>query len=308
MHKSMARHLTSRREFFKRSALVAGAILATSSLPAATLEKAGKRSAIDLVPLGAKNKGVKICRLGFGTGSKGGSIQRALGQEGFTRLLRYAYDQGITYIDTAQNYKTHEMVREAIKGLPREKLFIQTKMWGVPEKPGDMLDRFRQELNVDYFDSVLCHCATTHNWDEERKRVMDAFLEAQSKGIVKVKGVSCHGLAGLTRATEVDWVDVHLVRVNPQCAYVDGEGSKMNQSGKDITPVMKEVKSMSAKGRGIIGMKIIGNGDFVNAEDREKSIRFAMAQKEVNAVVIGFKSTQEIDEVIERINRALAEV
>jgi predicted aldo/keto reductase-like oxidoreductase len=65
---------------------------------------------------------------------------------------------------------------------------------------------------------------------------------------------------------------------------------------------------MHAKGHGVIGMKIIGNGQFVKAEDREKSIRFAMACKEIDAVVIGFTSTQQIDEALERMNRALKEV
>jgi len=54
-------------------------------------------------------------------------------------------------------------------------------------------------------------------------------------------------------------------------------------------------------------MKIIGNGEFINAEDREKSIRFAMARPELDAVVIGFKSRAEIDEAIQRMNHALAE-
>ena len=65
---------------------------------------------------------------------------------------------------------------------------------------------------------------------------------------------------------------------------------------------------MHAKGRGVIGMKIIGNGQFVNAEDREKSIRFAMACREIGAVVIGFTKKEQIDEAIERMNRALKEV
>ncbi len=63
---------------------------------------------------------------------------------------------------------------------------------------------------------------------------------------------------------------------------------------------------MHAKNRGVIGMKICGNGDFVNPEDREKSIRFAMSRPELSAVVIGFKSPAEIDEAIMRINNALA--
>ena len=64
---------------------------------------------------------------------------------------------------------------------------------------------------------------------------------------------------------------------------------------------------MRAKDRGVIGMKIIGNGDFTNPEDRERSIRYAMARPELNAIVIGFKSTDEIDEAVTRVNAALAD-
>jgi len=75
----------------------------------------------------------------------------------------------------------------------------------------------------------------------------------------------------------------------------------------EVSPVVTQLKAMRAKGRGVIGMKIIGNGEFVKAEDREKSIRFAMSLPEIDSVVIGFKNRDEIDEAIKRINGALAE-
>jgi hypothetical protein len=101
---------------------------------------------------------------------------------------------------------------------------------------------------------------------------------------------------------------VHLVRVNPQGAHMDGENEEVwdNQT-HEPAPVLAELKTMRAKGRGVIGMKIIGNGDFTKPEDREKSIRFAMSRPELDAVVIGFKNTAEIDEAIRRMNQALAE-
>jgi predicted aldo/keto reductase-like oxidoreductase len=296
-------HIT-RRRFLETTASFAGAVLLP---PKDLLAAERKRTAVDQVTLG--KTGIKLSRLGIGTGSNSGSVQRALGRDGFNRLIRYAYDSGITYIDTAESYHTHDYIRDAIKGLPREKLFIQTKMPGAPEKPLESLDRYRQELGVDYLDTVLSHYATTNDWDEKRKRVLDALEEAKEKKIIRAHGVSCHGLPALTRATQVNWVDVHLVRLNPQGRHIDGPSYEWNANGYENTlpEVTNEIKAMRAQGRGIIGMKIIGNGDFRKPEDREKSIRYAMHCGLLDAVVIGFASTQEIDEAIERINRALAE-
>lgn len=301
----MTRHQLTRRQFIARTAAIAGAtLLSPALLPGAS---PGKRTAVDQVALG--NTGLKLSRLGIGTGTNSGKVQRDLGREGFNRQIRYAYDQGVTYIDTAESYQTHEFIREAIKGLPREKLFIQTKMPGVPEKPLEVLDRYRRELGVEYLDSVLSHYATTDNWDDQRRRVLDALEEAKQKKIIRAHGVSCHGLPALRRSTLVDWVDVHLVRLNPQGRHVDGPTEKWNPGVNETTvpEVVREIKAMRAKGRGIIGMKLIGNGEFTRAEDREQSIRYAMQCGLLDAVVIGFASTAEIDEAIERMNRALAE-
>jgi aryl-alcohol dehydrogenase-like predicted oxidoreductase len=296
----------TRREFIKSTAALAGAAF-LSSCATEPSAKVQIPTATDQVALG--NTGLKLSRLGFGTGSRGGSIQRALGADEFNRLIRYAYDQGITYIDTAENYRTHPMVAEAIKGLPRERLFIQSKMPGVPEKPLEVLDRYRRELGVDYIDSVLTHCAVTPGWEGERRRVLDALEEAKAKKIIRAHGVSCHTLPALTKAAQSDWVDVNLVRVNPQGAHIDTPAEEWNaESNSSYLPlVLKQIKVMRENGHGVIGMKIIGNGDFTRPEDREKSIRFTIQSGLVDAVVIGFKSTDEIDEAILRINNALAE-
>ena len=297
----------SRREFIKGTAALAGAGL-LSSCNNSLLSMGRKQTAVDQVTLG--KTGLKLSRLGIGTGSKGGSIQRALGADGFNRLIRYAYDQGITYIDTAQNYKTHTMVREAIKGLPREKLFIQSKMPGVPKNPMEVLDRYRKELGVDYIDSLLCHCMVKNNWEDAHKRVMDIFQEAKDKKIIRAHGVSCHSLPATTKAAELDWVDVNLVRINPQGMHMDTPAETWNavSNSNHVPDVIKQIKIMKQNRHGIIGMKIIGNGDFTNAEDREKSIRFTMQSGLVDAVVIGFKNTAEIDEAILRINNALDDI
>ena len=302
----MSERVITRRRFLHGSATLAGSLLLSTAVLAAAPAKRVP-TAIDQVKLG--KTGLKLSRLGMGTGSIGGSIQRALGQEEFTKLIRHGYDQGITYIDTAEMYRTHEMVREAIKGLPREKLFIQTKMPGGAEKPLERIDRYRKELGIDYIDSLLTHCAVTKNWDEERKRFLDAFEEAKQKGIIRAHGVSCHALPALTKAAEMKWCDVHLVRINPQGAHVDTPAEKWNAKSDEshVAGVMEQIGIMKKKKHGIIGMKLIGNGDFKNFEDRKRSIEFAMQCGLLDAAVIGFKSTAEIDEAIKLMNAALAE-
>jgi predicted aldo/keto reductase-like oxidoreductase len=305
MKKSSFGSVMNRREFVQKSATIAGAVVLASRWQTHAASSPG--AAADWVPLGSK-QGLKIPRLGIGTGSVGGSIQRNLGQEGFTRLIRHAYDQGVRYIDTADAYKTHVMIREAIKGIPRETLFIQTKMPIRAEmiaNPLAALDRYRQELGVDYVDNLLIHCATKGTWVQDLKSVMDAFDEAQAKGWIRAKGVSCHGLAPLRAATGNKWIEVQLARINPQGRYVDGDSPQVMAPDGNVPEAMKEIHSMHRSGRGIIAMKLVGNGDFTNPEDREKAIQYAVTCGCVDAMVVGFKSPAEVDEAVERLDRAL---
>lgn len=299
----------NRRQFIRTSAAAAGAALTSQFwFPKSFAATAAKRTAVDQVPLG--NTGIKLSRLGIGTGSNNGFVQTSGGKEQFIKLIHYAHERGVTYVDTAQSYATFPWIGDAIKGLPREKVFIQSK---VPDRPTDVLatiDRHRKTFNTDYIDSLLIHCMTRGNWTDadQWKRVMDAFDEAKEKKWILSKGVSCHSLPALKAATASDWNQVHLVRINPQGKHMDTRSGAWNgEVTSEINPVVEEIKSMHAKGRGVIGMKIFGNGDFKERSDREKSIRYAMKFKEIDAIVIGFSKPEEVDEAIEMMNTALAE-
>jgi predicted aldo/keto reductase-like oxidoreductase len=295
----------SRRQFLGTSAALAGAVL-FNPLELVSADKP-KRTAADQVALG--KTGLKCSRLGFGSGSNSGNVQRALGQEAFNKLIHYAYDQGITHIDCAQSYRTFDWIGAAIKGLPREKLFLQSKVSGNPEDVLAAIDKHRKVFDTDYVDSLLVHCMVKDGWTDDMKRLLDGFNEAKEKKWIRAKGVSCHSLPALKAAAASDWTEIHLVRVNPQGAHMDTPAETWNAASDEthVDAVMKEIKTAHAKGRGVIGMKLVGDGDFKNPDAREKAMRFAMAQPEIDCVIIGFKSTAEIDEAIQRMNRALAE-
>jgi 1-deoxyxylulose-5-phosphate synthase len=292
----------NRRQFIRTSAVaIAGTALLPHALAAAT-----RRTATDQVTLG--NTGIKLSRLGIGTGSNNGHEQTAQGKEAFIKMIRHGYDSGITYIDTAERYATFPWIADAIKGLPREKLFIQSK---IPTPSDDILaaiDSHRKNFNTDYVDSMLVHCMTDAKWTDTWKRAMDGFNEAKEKKWIRAKGVSCHTIGALRTAVASDWTDTHLVRINPQGKYMDADKSAWGPNASvEVDPVMEQIKSMHAKGHGVIGMKIFGNGDFKDPADREKSIRFAMSKPEINAIVIGMINPAQIDEAIGKINSILAE-
>ena len=302
----MKRTRFNRRQFLQSSTLAAGALLLSPGSLTQGRAVTTKRTASDQVTLG--RTGIKLSRLGMGTGSDSGEVQHSLGREGFNSLVKYAYDQGITYFDCAQSYKTFEWLGGAIKGMPREKLFIQSKIPGQPQDVLAAIDHHRKVFDTDYVDSMLIHCMIKNDWTDKWKRIMDGFEEAKAKGWIRSKGVSCHSLPALRGAAATPWAEVHLVRVNPQGRHVDGPAEDVWSAPgerRDVSKVLAEVKTMRAKGRGIIGMKMVGNGEFVDAADREKAIRFAMSLPELDAVVIGFKNRSEIDEAIRRINAAL---
>lgn len=295
----------SRRQFLQTSLAAAGAALVG---PLNAPAQAVKRTAIDQVTLGAT--GIKLSRLGMGTGCDNGRIQTALGKENFIKVIRHAFDRGITYFDTCERYETFKWMAEAIQPLPREKVFLLSKVSGQPADVLAQIDAQRKTCNTDYFDTLLIHSQIVAGWSamDAWKRVMDGFNEAKEKKWIRSKGVSCHNLPALQDANKTDFNEVHLVRVNPQGKYTDGPSGRGYNAVETnpIEPVLAEIKSMHDKGRGVIGMKIMGNGLFTDAADKEKSIRFAMSNPNVDAVVIGFKNTQEVDEAIERINSALA--
>lgn len=292
----------SRRGFLKGAAAAGAAVWMTRMGSAgepgqekAPPAKAKITSGTDLVTLG--RSGVKTTVLGIGTGTRGGSEQIALGQEGFTRLFRHAYERGVRYIDTADMYMMHVFVRFAIQGLPREGLFIQTKTLAKhPEVAKADIERFRREMKTDYLDCLLMHCMTTGSFATDMRPVMDVLSEAKQKGRVRSVGVSCHGIEPLTAAADCDWIDVQLARINPFGEKMDGKPDQ----------VAAQLKKMHDKGRGILGMKVYGETGYDGPEMRLQSLKFVLGLGSVDAFTIGFSKTEQIDETLDLIKKAVA--
>jgi 1-deoxyxylulose-5-phosphate synthase len=291
----------SRRDFLK-TGLAATSLATALPLLAAP---AVKRSATDLVTLG--HSGVKVTRLAFGTGTFSGRVQRDLGQDQFTRLVRHSYDRGVRFFETAESYTgMPEMLGIALKGIPRDSYMLMTKYsTRSTENSQVKIDRFRKQLNSEYLDILLLHCVRSPTWSEDLKRLQDDFSAAKQKKVILSKGASVHGLPALRAFPGNRWLDIAMIRMNHDGSHMDTpETRDVNEPG-NVEEVVTHVKNVKSQGTGVISMKLVGEGKFTRAEDRQAALNFAFGVAGVHSVTIGYKSTAEIDEAIERVNQAL---
>jgi predicted aldo/keto reductase-like oxidoreductase len=285
-----------RRKFLHHAARgIAAASFASHALAkrlAALPVLAKKFSAADVVTLG--RTGIQTSRLAMGTGTVGvghHSHQTDLGIAGLSKLFLNGFDNGVRFFDSADAYGSHPHVAEALKHLDRSKVTVLTKSWSrdANEMRAD-LDRFRRELNTDYVDVFLMHCLTEGDWTTRYRPVMDVLEEAKHKGAIRAHGCSCHSIEALRAAAKSLWVDVDLVRINPI-------GSHMDADPETVVGVIREMK---ASGKGIIGMKILGQGDLRNRQD--EALRYALGLNLLDAFTIGAESIAEQSDLLRRIS------
>jgi len=295
----------SRRQFLTSTLVVAGgAFLGRPGLAVAEA-KAAPPNPFELVPLG--KTGLKVTRIGIGTGMHGGgraSDHTRMGKEAFEALVKAAWEQGVRLFDVADMYGTHPYLAGALKDMPRDQYTIVTKMWvrkgGLPEQERPdadvVIDRFRKELQTDYIDVVQIHCMDTANWTDAHKKQMDILENLKAKKIIRAHGASFHSLAALEAAAASPWVDVAHVRIN---AY----GDKMDAPPEKVAPVVAKIH---AAGKGVIGMKLIGEGLFSNSDEkRDKSVQYVLGLGTVDAMVVGFLKIPEIGDFAARVGKAL---
>jgi 1-deoxyxylulose-5-phosphate synthase len=286
----------NRREFLTGAAAgLSAAYLKPAAFGATALDIPAltqKYKATDTVVLG--KSGIRTSRLAMGTGTIGsGGASNQTRTNALPRLLLNGYDNGLLFFDTADSYGSHPDVAEALKHVSRDKVTVMTKCDSRdPKQARADLDRYRRELKTDYIDICLMHCLTEDDWTDRYRGVMDVFSEAKEKGIIRSHGVSCHSIGALRAAAKSPWVEIDLVRLNPVGAFMDAEPAT----------VISVIKEMRAQGKGIVGMKILGQGAMRTRQD--DALRFALGSGVLDAFTIGAENAHEQSDLIRRISAA----
>lgn len=293
----------ARREFLRRAVFAAGAMAVTGPWLRAEESLPRRFDPMETVTLG--KSGIRTSRFSLGTGMRGGNRQSnhtRMGRDKLMSLLRESYERGIRLFDLADLYGTHPYLIPALEGVPRDRYQIVTKIWfrpgGIPEpeRPDAdvVVERFLRELKTDYIDLVLLHCVTSAQWPKELERQMEILARLKQKGVIRAHGVSCHSLEALKAAAEEPWVDSVHARINPFQMSMDGPPS-------EVVPVLRQIKSA---GKGIVGMKIVGEGRLRNDPEKlDESIRFVLQLGCVDVVTVGCESIQEVDDFADRVRK-----
>lgn len=293
-----------RRTFLQQSALGVGGLLAGAHLGTAGDSAAAKPETFDPyapVPLGQTR--LKFTRVCMGTGTHGGersSNQTREGRVVFQKLLRDAYERGIRTFDLADLYGSHTDVPPAMKGVPRENYQLISKIWwstgGLPEPERPDADvvvaRFLKELQTDHLDLLLLHCVTAPDWPAQLRKQMDILSRLKAQGQIRALGVSCHSIAALQAAAAEPWVESVHARINPYGMSMDGPPDK-------VVPVLKQIH---AAGKGVVGMKIIGEGRLRNDDARrDASVKYALTLGCVDILNVGFEKIWQVDDFAARV-------
>jgi len=302
----MGKSKLTRRQFVTTT-LTAGAgtiLLGKAALASSSVPGNLPADPFQIIQLG--KTGIKTTLLGMGTGFSGGNRSSNITRAGVAEpLIKQAYDKGIRFFDCADSYGTHTFTAAALKGIPREKYVLSSKIWvsqgGIPEpeRPDAdvVIERFRKELNTDYLDIVQIHCMTDAQWTDKQKKQMDILENLKAKKIIRAHGVSIHSLEALEACVDSTWIDVVHVRVNPY-------GESMDR--KDPAEVIPIIEKLHKAGKGIIGMKLIGNGKFRNDSEKiDASLKYVLGLGTVDMIIVGFELPEQIDNYIGRVENVI---
>jgi len=283
----------SNRRYLLRGGLGLAGSLVAPRLPGAPVT----RAASDRIRLGPMQVGLSRLAMGTGTVGVGGSSNqtRKLGLGGLAGLLAAGFDQGVTFWDSADQYGTHPHLKAALKRVPRQRVTILSKTHASTEAEMRAdLDRFRHELGTDYIDILLLHAMMNPTWPERRKGAMAVLEEARQKGIVRTHGASIHSLEALRAAARTPWAQVNLVRINPAGVNMDA----------DPQTVVAVLRQMRAAGKGVIGMKVLGQGRLRGRVD--ECLQFVLGLDCVDCFTVGCESRAELADLVKRVPAASA--
>jgi aryl-alcohol dehydrogenase-like predicted oxidoreductase len=227
--------------------------------------------------------GIKVSRLSFGTVFMGPQSDKMSPADG-AALLLHAFEQGVYFWDTSDDYGTHEHVAHALRRIPRDRVVICSKT----ESRDKPIESILKELKTDYLDILLLHGYDSSETDAA-KEALRSWQERKASGKVRALGLSTHSAKVADFAGEWPEAEVLMLPINPTGYCLPDlsiEGG--------IQQMMAAAEKAFNVGKGIVAMKVMGCGTF--ADDPEAAISFVVRLPYVHSLCIGMRSLSAIDQ------------
>lgn len=228
--------------------------------------------------------GMEVTRLGIGALPMG-PLQRGLTPEEGGRVIRRALERGVTFIDTATAYGTYGHVAAALRGWT-EPVVLSTKTHARDDArmAREHIDKALREMDREYVDIMLCHCARALPTRDLWGPSLEELAKARERGDARMIGISSHTIEG-----------VRIVAEDPD---IDAVHPLINMAGLGITDggpqeMLAAIRKAHAAGKLVYAMKALGGGNLVPR--REEALRFALAVDEIDVVVVGMVTPQEVE-------------
>ena len=231
---------------------------------------------------------MKVTRLAFGTGTNGGRCSGRLGQDQFTSLVRHAYDRAFGFLRALSLIRHARDAGIALKGIPRENYRLMTKVTtGDGKDPQTKIDELRRLAQTDYFDIMLLHVQMKPTWPTDTAQWQDVILENEHRQAVRTHGASVHGLPALRQVPGDKWLEIGMIRMNHKGRIMDADtgAARARECARSGGTRARGAQS----GKGVISMKLVGEGAFTNRDDRKARMRLAFRNAGVDCVTVGLQ-------------------
>jgi predicted aldo/keto reductase-like oxidoreductase len=311
-----AQDALDRREFVKTTTLTAAAVAIGDGLASATARAEPPGSATGTIPVRTLGKtGLKLPILGYGGAALPQAWRNPLSYENRVKGVRYAFDRGVRYFDTAGNYlESQAILGEALKDRRRDVCLVTKVETTKPEEVRKAVEKSLQELQTDYLDILLIHGSPglEQMSVEQAMKIHAELVKLRAEKITRFIGFSAHG-----------YFEKALALINSGgfevCMLSYGympRGSSSVWSDR-MTRLRDECLAKAhAMGMGIVAMKVVGggwlgrwSGSLVPGFDKQRlaqlpgaAIRHVLQDERVDLLAIGMTLKEHFDANIKIIS------
>jgi len=239
------------------------------------------------------NTNIEVTRVGMGALPIGPNQRNLPVKEG-ARIIEYAMERGINFIDTAQYYETYDYIAEALKGGKYDPV-ISSKCLADDYRSMEMaIEEARKMLNRDVIDIFLLHEVRTGRF-AEKAGAWECLQDAKAKGLVKAVGISTHHVDVAMDISKVPECDVVFPLIN-----FAGLGIRKGNGRGTQEEMMESIRACYDDGKGIFSMKAFGGGPLMG--QYQKALKYILEKPEIHSAMIGFGSTKDIDDLFDYVD------